>query len=117
MNTLAHIINLQQFWMLTIVICNWHMPINEMNDSDSASVRKGEEKERKLPNEQKKIRFFLDCIGKLYNFDEFIAFALNCIEHTQVSFTISATFCTVVLWLLSLKSNRTPSDVTLRPLI
>ena len=43
-------------------MCNWHMPINK-NDSDNASGRR----ERKLPDEQEKIRLFFDSIGKLCN--------------------------------------------------
>ena len=53
------IVYAQQFESLTAVLCNWHMPIVNETDLDS------EEKKKKLPNEQEKIRFFLDSIGKL----------------------------------------------------
>jgi hypothetical protein len=38
-------------WMLTVIMCNWHMPINE-NDSDSASGRRG--KKGSYPTSKKK---------------------------------------------------------------
>ena len=90
----SHITNVQQLWMLTVIMCNWHMPTDE-KITQVLDLRW--RKESKLPNKQEKIRLFFDSIGKLYNINYFSRFALNYIERTQFSFTISDTFCTVVL--------------------
>lgn len=70
-----------------------------------------------IPNEEKQVGLFLDCIGKLAAY----ARALESRNDegtwdTQASFTMSSTSCTVVLWSFPVKSKRMPTEVTLRPL-
>ena len=70
------------------------------------------------PDEQEEVGLFLYGLRKLPS--RFSALdARNLTKpwtRTHFSLTMSSTFCTVVLTSLPVKSNRTPSDVTLRPL-
>lgn len=73
--------------------------------------------QNRSPGEQEEVGLLLDRLSKLsvivaVSGDKYCDTSMR----TQCSFTMSSTFCTVVFLSLPVKSNKTPSEVTLRPL-
>ena len=68
-----------------------------------------------MPNKQEHIGLLLDRVEEL-DACESNSQVASSRRLTQLSFTMSSTFCTVVLSSLPVKSNRTPKEVTFLPL-